>query len=193
MKSLTLAPSPRGLWLIYHHGLGHLRPCPSVPFLFLTTLWPGTRSVAVFLAASPQMNSLPNLSLKLHLKRSFLPSACITFHTSLLSGLPCLLGWPWRRLIALGSGILFCRAPLWILYYIVPPGHTGPPPEHALSSFPVTLTVPVPMTSQTESSTILTIPSSFATKELLNSAFWEHTWIVLPESNIKPLPWEVLF
>ena len=68
------------------------------------------------------MNSLPRLSLKLHLKLSFLPSACITLHTSLLPALPCLLDWLWRRLVALGSDILFRRAPLRILDCIVPPG-----------------------------------------------------------------------
>ena len=38
------------------------------------------------------MSFFPNLSLKLYLELSFLSSACITLHTSLLLGLPCLLG-----------------------------------------------------------------------------------------------------
>jgi len=47
------------------------------------------------------------------------------------------------------------------------------------------------MTFQVDPSTILTVPSSFATDEL-NISFWEHIWITLLESNIQFLFIKVL-
>ena len=133
MKLLTLVPSPRGFWRIYRYSLGHLDLTRMHHFSFPQYFDPIHVPLQSLLKFHLAINSLPSLSLKLHLELSF---PFFSFYNLLhFSSFRITLS-RWLTMttpVALGSDILLRRAPLWILDCIMLPGHTEPPPEYASS------------------------------------------------------------
>ena len=153
--------------------------CLSAPFLFPAIFWPGSHPVAVFLEVPPRDDLLSKLILETPPQIEF--SSFSLYNSPHFS--PFRIRSPWLTVTT--PFYTWIRHPfssstlMDIRLYHASGTYRTASIAHTVPSLPVTLIVPVPMTSQAEPSTILTIPSSFATKKLLNSFFWKHTWTVL--------------
>jgi len=71
VKPFTLAPFPRGLWLIHRNGLSHLGPSRMHPFSFMRYFNPVHIMLWSSLKLHLAMSFLLRLSLKLHLELIF--------------------------------------------------------------------------------------------------------------------------
>jgi len=88
------------------------------------------------------MSSLPNISLQFHLELSFLPSACITLHTSLLQGFPVTLANCDDTLLQLDPASFFIEYPMDIRLYRASRTYQTASRARTIPSFSIALTVP---------------------------------------------------